>query len=119
MVRIPPSSTAATSRIASFDVALVLLQIGDVDHRFGRQHTTDRVFRTRTKRYAPASLGEGRRRIVRRDEVQGVAVPAVDISKLGVADADRILQHGCKHRLKIAGRAADNLEHLRGGGLLL
>ena len=56
---------------------------------------------------------------MRRHEVQGIAIPAMDISKLGVADADGILQYGCKHRLKIAGRAADNLEHLRRGSLLL
>ena len=56
---------------------------------------------------------------MRRHEVQGVAIPAMDISKLGVANADGILQHSRKHRLKIAGRAADNLEHLRRGGLLL
>ena len=38
-------------------------------------------------------LGEGRWDIVRRHEVKGVAVPAVDISKLGVANAHGILQH--------------------------
>ena len=62
---------------------------------------------------APAKLGKRRRRIVRRYEVQGVAIPAKDIAKLGVADACGILQHSCKHRLKIAGRAADDLKHLR------
>ena len=51
--------------------------------------------------------------------MQAIAVPAVDASKLGVADADCILQHGLKHRRKIAGRAADNLEHLRRRRLLL
>ena len=56
---------------------------------------------------------------MRRNEMQGVTIPAVDISKLGVTDADSILQHGCKHRLKIAGRAADDLEHLRRRRLLL
>ena len=39
---------------------------------------------------------------------KGVAVPAIDVAKLGVADAYGLLQHGRKHRLKIAGRAADN-----------
>ena len=39
--------------------------------------------------------------------------------KLGVADADGLLQHCFKHGLKIAGRAADDLEYLRGGSLLL
>ena len=56
---------------------------------------------------------------MRRHEVQSVAVPAIDISKFGVADAYGVLQHGFKHRLKIAGRAADDLEHLRGRRLLL
>ena len=56
---------------------------------------------------------------MRRHEAKGVAVPAVDIAKLGVADADRILQHRSKHRLKVAGRAADRLEHLGRGCLLL
>ena len=49
----------------------------------------------------------------------GLAVPTVDVSKLGVANANRVLQHGRKHRLKIAGGAADNLKHLRRGRLLL
>ena len=57
-------------------------------------------------------FSEGRRRIMCRDEVQGVAIPAVDIAEFGVADADGFLQHGRKHRLKIARRAADDLEHL-------
>ena len=35
--------------------------------------------------------------------VQDVAVPAVDISELGVADADRVLQHCREHRFEIAG----------------
>ena len=56
---------------------------------------------------------------MRRDKVHGVAIPTVDISKLGVADPYGILQHGFKYGLKITGRAADNLEHLRRGGLLL
>ena len=56
---------------------------------------------------------------MRRNEVQSVAVPTVDISKLGVADADGLLQHGRKHWLKIAGRATDNLKNLRRGRLLL
>jgi hypothetical protein len=38
-------------------------------------------------------------------DVQTLAVPTMDISKRGVADADRILQHAFEHRLKIAGRA--------------
>ena len=56
---------------------------------------------------------------MRRNEMHGAAIPAMDISKLGIADADGIFEHSGKHRLKIAWRAADNLEHLRRGRLLL
>jgi len=51
--------------------------------------------------------------------VKRVAIEAVQCAELSVADADGSLQHGCKHRLKIAGRAADDLKHLRRGRLLL
>ena len=56
---------------------------------------------------------------MRCDEAEDAAVAPIDISKLGVAYAYRFLQHGFKYRLKIAGRDADDLEHLRGCGLLL
>ena len=56
---------------------------------------------------------------MRRNEVQNVAIPAVNVSKLGVANADGIFQHGRKHGLKIARRTADNLKHLRRCRLLL
>ena len=39
-------------------------------------------------------------------------------TKFGVADPCRIFQHLIKHRLKLAGRAADNAENFRGRGLL-
>src|SRR5271169_1501465 len=47
------------------------------------------------------------------------AIAAVDTAELGIADADTILQHGRKHWLKIAGRAADNLQHFGRRRLLL
>src|SRR6516225_11230294 len=56
---------------------------------------------------------------MRRHEAKGVAVPAVDAARHGVADAYRFLQHGFKDRLKVARRAADNLKHLRSRRLLL
>ena len=56
---------------------------------------------------------------MRSNEVQGLAAPAVDISELGVADADRVLQHRSKHWLKITRGAADDLKHLRRRRLLL
>ena len=38
---------------------------------------------------------------------------------LGFANACRVLQHRLEYRLKFAGRGADHLEHVGGGGLLL
>jgi hypothetical protein len=45
--------------------------------------------------------------------------PTGNIAKSGIADANGLLQHGCKHWLKVARRAADNLQHLRRRCLLL
>src|SRR5579863_9557337 len=50
--------------------------------------------------------------VVRCQEAERRAVPAIDIPERGVANADRILQHGCKYRLRIAGKAADDLKNL-------
>ena len=54
-----------------------------------------------------------------RNEAKGVAVPTEDIAELGVTDARSIPQHGCKHRLEVPRRAADNLKHLGRSSLLL
>src|SRR5277367_282649 len=54
-----------------------------------------------------------------RDKDKVVFLPTVDISDPGIADANGILQHGLKHRLKIAGKTVYNVEHFRGSRLLL
>ena len=56
---------------------------------------------------------------MRRNEEQDVILPTEDNSKPGVADANGVLQHGCKHRLEVAGRATNDLKNLRRGCLLL
>ena len=55
---------------------------------------------------------------MRRNQVQAIAVPAKDIAELGIAEANGILQHGSKHRLKITGRVADDFQYLRCCSLL-
>jgi len=45
-------------------------------------------------------------------EAESVAIPAEDISKLGIADAHGLLQHSLEHWLKIARRAIDDLKNL-------
>ena len=49
---------------------------------------------------------------MRRDNVQGITIPTVDVSDLGIAKPDRVPQRGLKHRLRIAWRTSDNLEYL-------
>ncbi len=70
---------------------------------FGRQHASGSGFRIGPNRRSLAMLSECWRGITGRNEVQGDAILSIDTPKLGIADAHRILQHGLKHRLKIAG----------------
>ena len=41
------------------------------------------------------------------------------MAELRLAKAHRVLQHRMEHRLKLARRTGDDLQHLGGGGLLL
>src|SRR5262249_15811744 len=41
------------------------------------------------------------------------------LAEFRLANSRGVLQHGLEHRLQLAGRAADDLQHLRGRGLLL
>src|SRR6516165_12796973 len=54
-----------------------------------------------------ALFSKGRRRIVHRNNVSSFAVPAVDVSELGVADTYRVRQHGLENRLQFTWRTAD------------
>ena len=56
---------------------------------------------------------------MRRNKLEAIAVTAINIAELGIADADGILQHCVKHALQIAWRTADDLKNLRRGRLLL
>ena len=55
---------------------------------------------------------------MRLDKPQAIIFPAIDIARLGLAYPRSVLQHGLKHRLQIAGRRTDNLQHVRRGRLL-
>ena len=56
---------------------------------------------------------------MRRHELKSVAVTTMDIAKVRVANSHGVLQHDCKHWLKVARRATDDLKHLRRSSLLL
>jgi hypothetical protein len=48
-----------------------------------------------------------------------LAVEPEQRAELGLADARRVLQHSLEYWLQFAGRAADDLEHVGGRGLLV
>jgi hypothetical protein len=48
---------------------------------------------------APAICGESGRRIVGRDESQGISIPTEDVPEVGLTDACGLVQHVGKHRL--------------------
>jgi hypothetical protein len=47
------------------------------------------------------------------------AIITIQHTKLGLADANSILKHSLEHRLQLARRGGDDLQHLGGRGLLL
>ena len=55
---------------------------------------------------------------MRRHKLQSVALPAVNGSPFGVADANGVLQYSLKHRLQLARRRAYDPQYFRGGSLL-
>jgi hypothetical protein len=64
-------------------------------------------------------LLENIRLATRGDEVEQLAVERPNTRLIGIAQADRPLDHGVEHRREIAGRGIDDLQYLGGGGLLL
>src|SRR5262249_44066795 len=54
-----------------------------------------------------------------RNNPGGVTLDSVQKSEFSVAEACRVRQHGLEHRLKLARRTADDLQHLGGCRLLL
>ena len=64
-------------------------------------------------------FGKRRRHVVHCPHAHPSIFMEVQHAEGGFADAHRVLQHGLEHRLQFAGRACDDLQHLRGRGLLL
>src|SRR5216684_6807316 len=58
-------------------------------------------------------------RVVHRSGAEAIALAEVKRTELGLADASGVLQHGLEHGLQLSRRAADDLQHISGGGLLL
>jgi hypothetical protein len=56
---------------------------------------------------------------VNRDRADPTRLAQEQISGIRLADTVGVVEHGLKYWLQIAGRTADNLQHLAGRGLLL
>src|SRR5262245_52832750 len=56
---------------------------------------------------------------MQRNGTKRVPLGAKQYAELGLAEPRRVCQHGLEHRLQLAGRTADDAEHLRSRGLLL
>src|SRR5262249_55372379 len=67
----------------------------------------------------PPCLGVCRRNIVERNLAEAVSDIEIQQAELRVAQPRGVRQHGLEYRFKLAGRARDDTEDLRGRGLLL
>ncbi|MGB9384063.1 MAG: hypothetical protein WCB50_04620, partial [Pseudolabrys sp.] len=64
-------------------------------------------------------FGKDAREIVHCGGAEAFALTEKHDAIAGITNARRVLQHRLEDRFKLAGRAADNLEHVSGRGLLL
>ena len=70
-------------------------------------------------RVTPPLLSQRRRHVMSGEQPERVAFPKRQDTELRSANPGRVLQHDFEHRLQLAGRTGDDLQHLAGRGLLL
>ena len=111
-----PGASKASNRL----IGIFHENIGNVDHLFRIGDAVKETCpATRNDWIALSVGGVCLRRVVQRNASESIALIQVQIAELGAADAYRVGQHGREHRLQVARRAGDDLEHLGGRGLLL
>jgi hypothetical protein len=97
-----------------------VLDVGDLNRLFRRHCAPEHSCGAGTNyRVAPPLFGIERWRAMQRNRANRSSFGLKQHAELRLADAHRVRQHGLEHRLKLAGRTTDNLENLRGRGLLL
>src|SRR5262249_18007896 len=74
---------------------------------------------TRRNRIALAISGPSLRCIVQRNVPEYIAFVEQQVAEAGLADANSVLKHCPENWLQFTRPTADDLEHIRGGGLLL
>jgi hypothetical protein len=73
----------------------------------------------RSDQFACARLNIRGRGVVSGNRAEAISLAEVQRADLCLASAHRTRQHGLEHRLKLAGRAGDDTEHLRSRRRLL
>ena len=101
------------------DIALVLPKVGNVDELLGSDQAIERTARQLGDQWlAPEPFGIVES-LVYGHSAEAVSLAQEHIADLGLADARGLRQHRVKHRLQLARRAGNDLEHVAGRGLLL
>jgi hypothetical protein len=90
-----------------------------VDRLSGLGQTTKPRLGTRSSQFPSQVHSVGGWHAKERDGFKRVVDVPKQNTELGLADADCIIQHSLEYRFKLAGRARDDTEHVRGRGLLL
>jgi hypothetical protein len=90
-----------------------------MNHCARAQHSFRRCISSWTVGLA-ATLGDERcRRVVEGDQAEELAVAQVEVAEAGGTEPHCIREHCLEHRLELARRTGNDLEHIGGGGLLL
>src|SRR6516164_272987 len=103
----------------AFDVRRIGSKIGHLHRPLGSDGPHDRTILGRPTRTDFEELHQRFWRTKRGCEPNSICLEAKESTELSLADTQRVPEHGLKDRLKVARRAADDLEHLRSRGLLL
>src|SRR5262249_10615590 len=88
-----------------FGITLCRCSVGDLGRLLCSDHLAKRTARMRMERTTLARLGKRRRHIVARDDAKGASFIEIEVAEFGLANADRVSQHGLEHGLKLARRA--------------
>src|SRR5262249_15676348 len=92
----------------------------DLNHFLRGSNTPESSIRRRLeKQLASACLGICGRRVVQRNGAKRVSFAEPKCAEFGLTDASGIRQPRLEHRLQFSGRTRDDLQYLRGSGLLL
>src|SRR5215469_16417954 len=84
-----------------------------------RHQTPIGTYRIGTKRRTHARFNQSWRGIMCCNEMHHASLPAIDISKVRVADSHGTLQHSLKNRLQFPWKARNDLQHFRSRCLAL